>query len=422
MANSTKPLAEALRPTRFEDFVGQEHLLGEDRPLATLAKQRAVHSMILWGPPGSGKTTLARLFASNSDAHWIAISAVLAGVKDVRAAIEEAREQSPRQTVLFVDEVHRFNKAQQDAFLPHVESGMLTLIGATTENPAFEVNSALLSRTHVYVLHRLESHHIEEIVRRALRTTDKSYTLSNDGLSLLLGIADGDARRALNTIEAALRLNIYDLDVDAIERAAGQSFRQFDKGGDAFYDQISALHKAIRGSDPDASLYWFTRMIDGGCDPLYVARRLVRIATEDIGTADPRCLQLAIAARDAYHHLGSPEGELALAEAVLYFASVPKSNAVEIAYENAKAFVRSNPSHPVPLRFRNAPTRLAKSLGHGDGYRYAHDEDDAFAVGERYFPDEVPDQQFYFPTERGIEQQIKTRLSKLRALNERAKR
>ena len=416
------PLAEQLRPQSFGDFVGQEHLLGEDRPFATLVKQRAIHSMILWGPPGSGKTTLARLFASNSDAHWIAISAVLAGVKDVRAAIEDAKEQQPRQTVLFVDEVHRFNKAQQDAFLPHVESGILTLIGATTENPAFEVNSALLSRTHVYVLHRLESRHIEEIVRRALNATDSSYSFTEDGLALLLGIADGDARRALNILEAAFRLDTFKLDVDAIERAAGQTFRQFDKGGDAFYDQISALHKAIRGSDPDASLYWFTRMIDGGCDPLYVARRLVRIATEDIGTADPRCLQLAIAARDAYHYLGSPEGELALAEVVLYFASVSKSNAVEVAYESAKAFIRSQPSHPVPLRFRNAPTDLAKSLGHGDGYRYAHDEEDAFAPGERYFPDEIADQQFYFPSERGIEQQIKARLSKLRALNDRVQR
>ena len=416
------PLAERLRPKRFQDFIGQEHLLGAGRPLTTLVEQRALHSMILWGPPGSGKTTLARLFAANSDAHWIAISAVLAGVKDVRAAIEDAKTQVPRQTVLFVDEVHRFNKAQQDAFLPHVESGTLTLIGATTENPAFEVNSALLSRTHVYVLQPLGSSHIEEIARRALALSEKPTTFTDDGLALLISIADGDARRALNTIEAALRLDTVELDVEAIERAAGQSFRQFDKGGDAFYDQISVLHKAIRGSDPDASLYWFSRMIDGGCDPLYIARRLVRIATEDIGTADPRCLQLAIAARDAYHHLGSPEGELALAETVLYFASVPKSNAVEVAYESAKEFVRSHRSHPVPQRFRNAPSSLARSLGHGVGYRYAHDEEDAFAAGERYFPDEIDDQRFYYPSERGVEKQIKARMSKLRALNERTQR
>ena len=411
-----------MRPNQFEDFVGQDHLLGPGRPLSTLIEQRTIHSMILWGPPGSGKTTLARLLAVNSNAHWISISAVLAGVKDVRAAIEEAKTKLPRQTILFVDEVHRFNKSQQDAFLPHVESGVLTLIGATTENPAFEVNSALLSRTHVYVLYRLSSTQIEVIAKRALQNIDQEIVLTSEGLETLVALADGDARRALNIIEAALRLNVSELTQHTIERAAGQAFRQFDKGGDAFYDQISALHKAIRGSSPDAALYWFTRMIDGGCDPLYIARRLVRMATEDIGTADPRCLMLAIAARDAYHQLGSPEGELALAEVVVYFATVPKSNAVEGAFEKAKAFVRSHPSYPVPLRFRSAPTRLAKSLGHGEGYRYAHDEDDAFAAGESYFPDEMADVQFYFPSDRGIERQIKTRLTTLRALNERTPR
>ena len=350
------------------------------------------------------------------------MSAVLAGVKDVRAAIAEAKDMVPHQTVLFVDEVHRFNKAQQDAFLPHVESGILTIIGATTENPAFEVNSALLSRTHVYVLHRLEARHIRAIVNHALAACNSSVVCTERGMETLIGLADGDARRALNLLEAAFRLNEQELDGEHIERAAGQAFRQFDKGGDAFYDQISALHKSIRGSDPNASLYWFARMVDGGCDPLYIARRLIRIATEDIGTADPRCLQLAIAARDAYRHLGSPEGELALAETVVYFASVPKSNAVDVAYERAMTFVREHPSYPVPMRFRNAPTKLAKSLGHGDGYRYAHDEEQAFAAGERYFPDEMPDQAFFKPSSRGIEKQIEERLSKLRRLNERAKR
>ena len=349
------------------------------------------------------------------------MSAVLAGVKDVREAIKQAEHSLPHQTVLFVDEVHRFNKSQQDAFLPHVESGVITLVGATTENPAFEVNSALLSRTHVYVLHRLESRHIAQIVNRALELEGLTQRFTSEGLTTLVGLADGDARRALNITEAAIHLDVTKYDASVIERAAGQAFRQFDKGGDAFYDQISALHKSIRGSDPDAALYWFARMIDGGCDPLYIARRLVRMATEDIGTADPRCLNLAIAARDAYHHLGSPEGELALAEAVVYFATVPKSNAVDVAYGKAKAFVAAHPSYPVPLRFRNAPTDLAKSLGHSEGYRFAHDESDAFAAGERYFPDEMADQRFYEPTERGIERQIKQRLAKLRALNESAK-
>ncbi|HEY5645006.1 MAG TPA: replication-associated recombination protein A [Pseudomonadales bacterium] len=407
-----------MRPKTLAGFVGQRHLLAPGKPLARAADEGRLHSMILWGPPGTGKTTLARLLADVSDARWISLSAVLSGVKDVRAAVAEAEavQGLGEHTVLFVDEVHRFNKAQQDAFLPHVEKGTVTLIGATTENPSFEVNAALLSRARVYVLKALDGEDLATLVDRAC-AEELFVEIDADARSLLCDLADGDARRCLNLLEIAAQLADGHISEQSVSEAAGARYRRFDKGGDAFYDQISALHKAVRGSAPDAALYWLCRMLDGGCDPLYIARRVVRMASEDVGNADPRALQITLAAWDTYERLGSPEGELALAQAVLYLASVPKSNAAYSAFGAAMDHVRQTGSHAVPMHLRNAPTGLLKDLGHGAGYRYAHDEADAYAAGESYWPDDLPPRQYYEPAAQGLEVKIRERLARLKELD-----
>ena len=423
------PLADLMRPQTLDEVVGQVHLLGSGKPLRVAYESGKLHSMILWGPPGVGKTTLARLMAKAFDAEFLALSAVLSGVKDIRDAVARAEnvlQQSGRATILFVDEVHRFNKAQQDAFLPFVERGLVTFIGATTENPSFEVNGALLSRAAVYVLKPLGEGELAVLFARALLRAYPGLTFSTAAQEIVTGAADGDARRLLNMVEAlgnaAVSRTISAVDEAFVQDTLAQNLRRFDKGGDAFYDQISALHKSVRGSSPDAALYWLTRMLDGGADPLYLGRRLVRMAVEDIGLADPRALRLALDACETYERLGTPEGELALAEAAIYLACAPKSNAAYVAYNSARAHVQSDQSRPVPEHLRNAPTRLMKELGYGRTYRYAHDEPEAYAAGENYLPEGLEGVSFYVPTARGLEGKLAEKLAHLRELDSKAKK
>ena len=426
-ANSPQPpLAERLRPQNLDEVVGQAHLLGENKPLRLAFQSGRLPSMILWGPPGVGKTTLARLIANTAEADFIPISAVLSGIKDIRDAVERAEltlQQHGRKTILFVDEVHRFNKGQQDAFLPFVESGLITFIGATTENPSFEVNSALLSRAQVFVLNALSDPELGLLLDRAQQLVAADISIADDVREQILAYADGDARRLLNFVEslfnAAEGSQITAIDSAFLQTTMATKMRRFDKGGEAFYDQISALHKSVRGSNPDAALYWFLRMIDGGADPLYLGRRIVRMAIEDIGLADPRAQSIALEACQIYERLGSPEGELALTNAVIYLAVAPKSNAAYNAYNQAKAFVAQGQSEPVPLHLRNAPTKLMKALDYGKNYRYAHHEPEAYAAAVDYFPDNMTPQEFYMPTPRGLEGKITEKLAHLHDLDQR---
>jgi putative ATPase len=427
-----RPLADRLRPQTLDEYVGQSHLLGEGAPLRRALESGHPHSMILWGPPGTGKTTLARLLANGAHAEFVALSAVQAGIKDIRAVVEQARGlRGTRDTVLFLDEVHRFNKSQQDAFLPYVEDGTLIFIGATTENPSFEVNNALLSRARVYVLKSLDAADLSRLMDRALADTVRGLgslhlKIDDDARELLLSAADGDARRLLNLLETAADLATEQgserrLNLDTTRAVIGSTYVRFDKGGENFYDQISALHKSVRGSDPDAALYWLCRMLAGGCDPLYVARRALRMASEDIGNADPRALTMTLEACAVYERLGSPEGELAIAQAVVFMASAAKSNAVYAAYNAAMEDAKSLGSLEVPLHLRNAPTKLMKEIGYGKGYRYAHDEPDAYAAGERYFPDAMPDRRYYQPAPRGLEIKIGEALAARRSRDAKAR-
>ena len=426
--NDWQPLADRMRPQQLDDIVGQQHLLAEDKPLRQAIEHGKLHSLILWGPPGTGKTTLSRMIANYCDAEFISLSAVLSGVKDIREAVTQAKlyQQQGKPSILFVDEVHRFNKSQQDAFLPYVEDGTFTFIGATTENPSFELNNALLSRARVYILKSINEEDLTQVLKRAIKDTDKGLGNKNiqaddEALSLLGQVADGDARRALNLLEIASDLSENNIiDKETIKSVSGETLRRFDNHGEAFYDQISALHKSVRGSAPDAALYWLVRMLDGGCDPLYLARRVVRMASEDIGNADPRALTLSMQAWDVLERLGSPEGELALAQAVLYLASAAKSNAVYKAYNQAKADIKQYASAEVPVHLRNAPTKLMKELGYGKEYRYAHDEPEAYAAGESYFPETMPEINYYQPVERGLEIKIKEKLAHLRELDQKA--
>lgn len=427
---SYEPLAARMRPVCLGDYIGQEHILGEGKALRTALEQGTPHSMVLWGPPGVGKTTLAKMVAELSDANFEVLSAVMAGVKDIRAAVERAKmaqAQSNRKTILFVDEVHRFNKAQQDAFLLYVEDGTVIFIGATTENPSFELNNALLSRVRVYVLRSIDEASLVALLKRALAEPEKGYgkrniQITDDMLGYIASAADGDARRALNLLEIAVDLAEQQdeqivVTETTLQEVLQENTRRFDKGGDVFYEQISALHKAVRGSSPDAALYWCMRMLDGGCDPIYIARRVLRMASEDIGNADPRALDIAISAWQAFERLGAPEGELAIAQAVVYLASAAKSNAVYQAYNLVKTEVKSSPSYEVPNHLRNAPTQLMKDMDYGMQYRYAHNEPNGYAAGENYLPEELHESQYYFPVERGLESKIKQKLDHLRELD-----